>query len=59
MSRPWRIEYECAFYHVFPRGKNQQNIFLNDGDRYLFLDTIGDQKNNGTGAKLPKAPKHS
>ena len=41
MARPWRIEYEGALYHVFSRGNNQQNIFLIDDDRYLFLDTIG------------------
>ena len=40
-SCPWRIEYEGALYHVFSRGNNQQNIFLTDDDRYLFLDTIG------------------
>jgi len=41
MARPWRIEYEGALYHVFSRGNNQQDIFLIDDDRYLFLDTIG------------------
>ena len=41
MARPWRIEYEGALYHVFSRGNIQQNIFLTDDDRYLFLDTIG------------------
>ena len=41
MARPWRIEYEGALYHVFSRGNNQQNIFVTDDDRYLFLDTIG------------------
>jgi REP element-mobilizing transposase RayT len=41
MARPWRIEYEGALYHVFSRGNNQQDIFVSDDDRYLFLDTIG------------------
>ena len=41
MARPWRIQYEGAFYHVFSRGNNQQNIFVTDDDRHLFLDTIG------------------
>jgi putative transposase len=41
MARPWRIEYEGALYHVFSRGNNQQDIFITDDDRYLFLDTIG------------------
>jgi REP element-mobilizing transposase RayT len=40
MARPWRIEYEGALYHVFSRGNNQQDIFVTDDDRYLFLDTI-------------------
>jgi hypothetical protein len=40
-SCPWRIEYEGALYHVFSRGNNQQDIFVTDDDRYLFLDTIG------------------
>lgn len=41
MARPWRIEYEGALYHVFSRGNNQQDIYLSDSDRYLFLDTLG------------------
>ena len=40
MARPWRIEYEGALYHVFSRGNYQQDIFLTDDDRHLFLDTI-------------------
>jgi REP element-mobilizing transposase RayT len=41
MARPWRIEYEGALYHVFSRGNNQQNIFVTDDDRYLFLEALG------------------
>jgi len=41
MARPWRIQYEGALYHIFSRGNNQQDIYLADDDRYLFLDTIG------------------
>ena len=41
MSRPWRIEYKDALYHVFSRGDNKQENFVTDADRYLFLDTIG------------------
>jgi len=37
---PWRIEYEGALYHLSSRGNNQQNIFLTDYYRHLFLDTI-------------------
>ena len=41
MARPWRIQYEGALYHVFSRGNYQQDIFVSDDDRYLFLDTLG------------------
>jgi len=41
MARPWRIEYEGALYHVFSRGNNQQDIFVTDDDRNVFLDTLG------------------
>jgi hypothetical protein len=41
MARPWRIEYEGVLYHVFSRGNNQQDIFVTDDDRYVFLDTLG------------------
>jgi len=41
VARPWRIEYEGVLYHVFSRGNYQQDIFLTDDDRHLFLDTIG------------------
>jgi len=40
MSRPERIEYENAFYHVMNRGKARQTIF-NDGQYYkAFLETL-------------------
>lgn len=41
MARPWRIEFEGALYHILSRGNQRQDIFLNDADRRLFLDTIG------------------
>jgi len=41
MARPWRIQYEGALYHVFSRGNHQQDIFVTDDDRNLFLDTVG------------------
>jgi len=41
MTRPWRIEYEGAYYHVLSRGNQQQDIFLNDIDRHTFLKTLG------------------
>ena len=42
MGRAWRIEFEGAFYHVLSRGNEKRNIFLNDDDRRLFLDTVGE-----------------
>ena len=40
MARPWRIQYPDAIYHVTSRGNNRQEIFLEDEDRRLFLDTL-------------------
>jgi putative transposase len=40
MGRTWRIEYEGALYHLMSRGNNGQDIYLNDDDRNLFLETI-------------------
>jgi len=33
MSRPWRIEFEGALYHVLSRGHEQQDIYLDNEDR--------------------------
>lgn len=41
MTRPLRIEYPGALYHVTARGNAQQDVFLNDHDRLLFLDVAG------------------
>ena len=39
MSRPLRIEYENAFYHVMNRGRGRENTFLNRpefiGDQFV------------------------
>jgi REP element-mobilizing transposase RayT len=40
MSRPWRIEYEGALYHLLSRGNEGNNIFVDGDDRQSFLDTI-------------------
>ena len=42
MSRPLRIEYRGAHYHVMNRGTARQKIFLNDHDRQGFLDLLGE-----------------
>ena len=41
MSRPLRIEYPGAYYHVMNRGAARQRIFLNDQDRQGFLNLLG------------------
>jgi REP element-mobilizing transposase RayT len=40
MARPWRIQFENAVYHITTRGNNWQNIFLDDGDRVIFLKLL-------------------
>ena len=42
MGRPWRIEYEGALYHILSRGNEQKDVFYDDKDRFLFLETIGE-----------------
>jgi len=42
MTRPLRIEYAGAFYHVMNRGQSGRNIFLNDKGRQSFLDLLAD-----------------
>jgi len=40
MSRPLRIEYAGAVYHVTARGNGRQDIYLDDGDRTEFLEIL-------------------
>jgi putative transposase len=40
MARPFRIQYENAYYHVTCRGNSGQAIFSNDADRSSFLDLL-------------------
>ena len=42
MARPLRIEYAGALYHVTSRGDRQEDIFLTDEDRHLFLSITGE-----------------
>ncbi|MDR4509382.1 MAG: transposase [Candidatus Brocadiaceae bacterium] len=41
MAMQWRIEFEGAYYHVLSRGNERRNIFSDNDDRVLFLDTLG------------------
>jgi len=40
MSRPIRIEFQNALYHVTARGDRREDIFEDDGDRLMFLANL-------------------
>ncbi len=40
MTRPLRIEFPGAIYHVTSRGNARQKVFLDDEDREVFLSTL-------------------
>ncbi len=40
MTRPLRIIYPGAIYHITVRGNRKQDIFLGDKDRDIFLQTL-------------------
>ena len=42
MPRQLRIQYEGAIYHVMCRGDRREAIFFTDGDRRLFIKTLGE-----------------
>ena len=41
MSRPLRLEFEGALYHVTSRGDRREDIYETDADRGAFLDLLG------------------
>jgi len=41
VPRKLRVEYEGAIYHLINRGDHREAIFLEDQDRLLFLETLG------------------
>jgi len=41
MSRPLRLEYEGAFYHIISRGNARENIFDEEDDFNSFLELLG------------------
>lgn len=41
MARPLRIEFAGATYHVTSRGDRREAIYLDDEDRFAFLDVLG------------------
>jgi len=42
MSRPLRLQFPGAVYHVTARGNAREAIFFGDADRSLFLQTLGE-----------------
>jgi len=40
MTRPLRIEFPGALYHVTSRGDRQEDIYLDDEDRRVYLDIL-------------------
>lgn len=42
MARPLRIEFAGALYHVTSRGDGQEDIYLDDNDREIFLEVLVD-----------------
>ncbi len=42
MARPLRIEYPGAVYHLAAHGNAREDVFLDDGDRRLFLDLLAE-----------------
>ncbi len=42
MARTIRIQYPGALYHVMCRGDRREAIFEGDGDREVFLETLGE-----------------
>lgn len=40
MSRPLRIEYPGAWYHVMNRGRRSESIFLDKQDYLMFIDLL-------------------
>ncbi|MBI4765335.1 MAG: transposase [Deltaproteobacteria bacterium] len=42
MTRPWRIEYDGAIYHVLSRGNERRDIFYDEQDRDIFLALLGE-----------------
>lgn len=42
MSRPLRVQFEGALFHVFARGNEKRRIFLDDEDHHSFLTLLGE-----------------
>jgi hypothetical protein len=42
MSRPLRIEFPGALYHITARGDRRETIYAGDADREVFLEILRD-----------------
>jgi putative transposase len=42
MSRPLRLKFAGALYHITSRGNERKFIYFEDEDFVLFLDILGD-----------------
>lgn len=42
MSRPLRIEFPLAYYHIMNRGLASQQVFTEHSDRERVLDRVGE-----------------
>ena len=42
MSRPLRIEFSGALYHIIARGNDRKNIYFDETDFEFFLNILGD-----------------
>jgi hypothetical protein len=42
MSRPFRIAFAYGLYHASSRGDGREGIYLDDGDRELYLEALAD-----------------
>ena len=41
MFRPLRLEFANALYHVTSRGDRREPIFIDEADRWMWLDVFG------------------
>jgi len=44
MARPLRIEFAGALYHVTSRGDGQEDIYMDDNDREMYLEVLADAR---------------
>jgi hypothetical protein len=53
MSRPLRLEFPDAIYHITSRGDRREDIYEDDDDRSDFLDVFTPVIVNLTGCVMP------